>query len=272
MLPETPRVPVDLAWAEELKVFLHAQLAEAPAPNSIEGQVQGVFLAGYCRDLALVRYAEGGPIDEVRALLRRSSEFHFEVFKLRGIDHTAPVADRAAQSDDRSLTNSRRGLQAMEVALACGALDLARALAPWIWDAPDASYLGPGSVVCTPEEQHLAYALRDLLLDRFEEGLREIHALPALPPEQEDRATILTALLKADPPVFAWALGELHTFHLDQVGHPGTLDTLEDLLDIPTLAYAVLGRNRLPDLNPLPSDAFLPLELPFPQLHEALNR
>lgn len=252
MFPETPRVPLNQAWARELKAFLQAQMDGAPAPEATFNQVQAIFQSGYVRDLGLLRYAEGAPLAEVRDLLRRSAAYLLEVFRLR---------ENAPEDGHSSLTHSGRGSEAMELALACGALDLARAVAPLVRDPEDASYLGPDSVVCTPEEQGLAYALRDLLLGRPEESLAQIRALQDLDRGQSERAALLSALAREDAQTFSWALQELHTRHLDQVGHPGPLDTLEDLLDLRTLAFAAMGNQVFPALKPLSADPFLPLDL-----------
>lgn len=262
MSPETLRVPLDLAWASELGAFLRTQMDGAPAPEDLEGGAQGVLQAGYARDAGLLAYAEGHPLAEVRVLLRRSAEYTLAVFQAR-VD-----PDEAGDASGASLTNSRRGREALELALACGAVDLARALAPLVWDPPGAGYLGPGSVVCTAEEQATAYALRDLLLGCPSDALAEVRSVAVVSRSEADRLAVLSALACGDHARFAWALSELHRCHLDRVRHPGRLDDLEDLLDLPALAYAALGRHIFPDPVPLPADAFLPLDLgtPDPEL------
>ena len=241
MSPETLRLPLDVTWAEELKGFLAAHLKDAPPPDLIEGQVDGVFLAGYCRDMGLIRYVEGAALDEVRTLLRRSCSYTLEVFNFRDAD---------PEEADASLTNSRRGLQTMELALACGAPDLARTLASLVWDRPNASYLGPGSVVCTPEEQHLAYALRDALTDQGAgKGLQELRAFVPLTPEQDRRASLLTSFWNDDAAAFSGNLSNLHALHLARVENRGPLNKLDDLMDVLTLAYAALGATHFFDLN-----------------------
>ena len=245
-------MPVDFGWAQELAAFLEVQRKGAPAPDSIESQIQGVFQAGYCRDLGLIRYAQDGDVDEVRKLLRRSTEYTIAVYQFR---------DMEPHASDVSLTNSRRGLHALELALSGGAIDLAKRLAPMVWDPPDASYLGPGSVVCTAEDQHLAYALRDLLMDRLDDGRKELDAPMHLEAQQEHRASMLRALLNHDRAESERALTASHAFHLDVVDGRNSLNNLDDLLDVPTLAYAALGRARISDLKLPPPDAYLPLEL-----------
>ena len=266
MSPEKLRVPLDTAWAEELEGFLRGQMKDAPGPDSIEDQAQAVFLAGYCRDLGLLRYAEAARLEEVRQLLRRSTQYTLEVFRMReaGQDEDPP--------SDLSLTNSRRGLDAMELALASGALDLAKTLAPLIWDPPGASYLGPGSVVCTPEDQHLGYALRDILTGRSEEALGELNAPPSEPdpdlddeaepdPDHERRAPALRSLLSGDASEATQALAASHAAFLQRVEGRGPLGKLEDLMDVPTVAYAALGRSRYPKVRLPKQDPYLPLEL-----------
>jgi len=50
------------------------------------------------------------------------------------------------------------------VALAIGHSSAARKIAGFIADAPDANYIGRNSEVCTPEQQKVAYAFRDVYL------------------------------------------------------------------------------------------------------------
>ena len=188
-----------------------------------------------------------------------------KVFKFRDAD---------PEEADASLTNSRRGLQTMELALACALRILARTLAYLVWDRRNASYLGPGSVVCTPEEQHLAYALRDALTDQGAgKGLQELRAFVPLTPEQDRRASLLTFFWNDDVAAFSGNLSNLHALHLARVENRVSLNKLDDLMDVPTLAYAALGATRFFDLNLPPADPFLPLELPrLDTAHPASSR
>lgn len=256
------RVPVDIAWARELDAFVSAAIVDVPPPDELDDQAQGALAAGYHRDLGLLRYADGAPLDEVRAAFRRATEYTLALFRLR-----APREPWQPTEDvDESLTNSRRALDALELGLACGAHDLATALAPLVWDPPGATYIGPNSVVCTPEEQRLAYALRDLLVN---DGASDV--VGALPDTewhttlQQARGWALVSIAARDPNALAIAIETLREDHRAAVrarlAEIGALDRLDLLLDVPSLAYAALGRARL-GYVPLPdADAYFPHDL-----------
>jgi hypothetical protein len=255
------RVPVDEAWGHELGAFVQNAITQSPPPEALDDQVQGVFAAGYHRDLGLLRYAAGAPLGEVRGAFRRSAEYTIAVFRMR---EGAPW--ESAPDVDPSLTNSRRALHAMELALAAGARDLAEALARLVWDPPDASYLGPTSVVCTLEEQRLAYALRDLLLgETASDALRALPGTEWRDAGQRARGWGIVSLAAGDPHAAGVALALLHDEHLARVRDVASLDRLDDLLDVPTLAYASVAYAAL---SPAPArwtlprdDAFLSLDL-----------
>lgn len=264
---EFRRVPVDVAWARDLDAFVNAAIGEVPPPEELEDQAQGALAAGYHRDRGLLRYAEGAPLDEVRAAFRRATEYTLALFRLRAPREPWQPADDV----DESLTNSRRALEALELALACGAHDLATALAPLVWDPPDATYIGPSSVVCTPEEQRLAYALRDLLAndganDGASDGASDVvNMLPDTEWHtslQRARGWALVSVAAHDSHALALAIAALREAHRAAVrarlAEIGTLDRLDLLLDVPSLAYAAFGRAHL-GYVPLPdADAYFP--------------
>ena len=256
------RVPVDAAWARDLDAFVRAAIRSVPPPDEIDDQAQAALAAGYHRDLGLLRYADGAPLDDVRALFRRATEYTLALFRLRAPREPWQSADEV----DESLTNSRRALEALELALAGRAHDLATTLAPLVWDPPDATYIGPTSVVCTPEEQRLAYALRDLLVNA-----QPSDAIRALPDTawryaaQRARGWAMVSIAAHDSSALAVAIEMLREEHSAAVrarlAEIGTLDRLDLLLDVPSLAYAALGRARLGYVPRRDSDAYFPHEL-----------
>jgi len=256
------RVPVDAAWARDLAVFVRAAIRAVPPPDEIDDQAQAALAAGYHRDLGLLRYADGAPLDDVRALVRRATEYTLALFRLR-----APREPwRSADEVDESLTNSRRALEALELALAGGAPELATTLAPLVWDPPDATYIGPTSVVCTPEEQRLAYALRDLLTNTpSSEAIRALPDTEWRSAAQRARGWAMVSIAAHDPIALAVAIELLREVHAAAVrarlAETGALDRLDLLLDVPSLAYAALGRARLGDVPLRDSDAYFPRAL-----------
>jgi hypothetical protein len=251
-LSPEPRLPaLDLPWAEGIERFCAEageELArEMAAPGSGGGgQVEHVLLATYLKDLGLSRYALGFPLEDVKEIFQLAARALLRVFELRG---TAP---------DESLANSRRGREALLLALAAGDQALARSLAPYVEDPEGASYLGPGSVVTTPDDQALAYAWRDLVLG--------VTILPlALGPQANPGALLEAAALESlatgDGASFRAALGRLLTWHEEQATREEHRHQPDWLLCLPGLALATLAvergvaeRRELPGRSPyLPS-------------------
>lgn len=254
-MSEAPRISVDATWADPLEAFLRKQIADGPAPAAVESQVEAFFHAGYFRHLGLLRYALGAPLEEVRRHFRLSSEFSLAVYRFRD---RAGGESADAPAVDASLTNSRDGLAALELALACGARELATTLAPLIEDPPGARFPSAGSEVCTPDDQAVAYALRDFLLNR-----------PPVPnaldpstfaPKRAASLDALRALSHDDRVAFLSALETLHSEHLEALAVPRPVPDIESLIDIPTLALAALSAGRYPELARL-ADPRLPFGL-----------
>jgi hypothetical protein len=151
------------------------QMAHLDAQPGSVGQTDYVLAAEYALDCAFTNYALGTASEEVRGWLARAANALAQVFRRRGTapglvvtnaaNGTVPRRD-TSRAPDFSLTNSRRGLLAMYAALANGDHRLAEEIAGLVGDPPDASYIGPNSEVCTPEEQQLAYAVKSLLLGK----------------------------------------------------------------------------------------------------------
>jgi hypothetical protein len=161
-------------------------------------QTRSAFLAGDSCIIGFNRYALGHPFGEVKDAFREASQAYLTVFNLRGTEPTFPVvvltvdpeksqADPAfvigerplhpPGSKDYSNTNSKEGLRAVFSALIAGDTSLAVQLADRLWDPPNASYIHPDSEVCTPNEQHFAYAVKYLLKGDDEKAKKEIDKL-----------------------------------------------------------------------------------------------
>lgn len=221
--------PVDRAWAADLEAFLRGQLDGAPEPAEISDPVSAVLIAGYLRDRGLLGAATGMPPDEIAAVWRRSVEYTTTAF--RGDPDGA----------DHSLANSRRGLEAMELGLAAGAIEAVQHLALLVADAPDASYLGEGSVVCTPEQQSLAYTTRDLVLGRPDPG-RWLRRTQLRTGERALYTGLLAALSRRDAADAAWLHTALHQAYRRRVLALPTRRHLDDCVDVVALATLVLAR------------------------------
>ncbi|MET4134344.1 hypothetical protein ABIC21_000538 [Pseudarthrobacter sp. PvP090] len=247
MYPDQLRL--DHAWAAELTEFLRRQLDSAPDHDE-DDPVGAVLTAGYLRDLGLLGAVTGMAPEEVRDLWRQSV-----------LLTTVPFRMRPGTDEDQSLANSRRGLEGMELGLAAGALDVVRDLAKLVQDPPGASYLGEGSVVCTTEEQLLAYATRDLVLGREGPG-RWLARIGAPTGAHALRTALLVALARANAADARWLCEEIHREYLQRIAGEAILRRLDDCVDVPSLAALVLARQVGLDLTPDQADPWLPLVVP----------
>lgn len=141
-------------------------------------QISYSLAASNSHGIGTYKYALGAPLSEVRHYLAEAARWLERVFELRGtapsfsvtvvaLDPASPPGRPRELSHkplhppgdkDYSLTNSVSGLQGMYLALIVGDKARARHLAEMVWDPPAASYIGPDSEICTPDQQHLAYA------------------------------------------------------------------------------------------------------------------
>jgi hypothetical protein len=255
MTDRPPRHPhLDVAWARSTLRFceewlgeLRAELAAAGAPA---GQIELVLAVDLGRDAGLLRYALGDDLATVRRHLADAAEACERVFELRGLEPAldAVVVDgedvravHAPGARDHSLTNSRRGLLAMHLALAVGDRPLATRIARLVGDPPDASYLGDDSVVCTWEEQRLAYALRDLLAGDPAGALAAPAAMPAGDLGAAAQAELLAALAARDGTAVRGALARLLAWHRAEAEHEANAHDVRRLLSLPATALAALA-------------------------------
>jgi len=146
-------------------------------------QTRHSSLASDYESIAWFSYALGFPIDKVKEAFSKAAHAHLKVFELRGSESAFPAYNfhydashppgtpestvefkrfHEDQDVDYSLTNSQKGYVAVCEALVSGEDTVADKLSALIWDPPDASYIGPKSF-CTSNDQHLAYALRQLI-------------------------------------------------------------------------------------------------------------
>ena len=255
------RLNLDPTWATGLKLFLEGQLKNAAGVNEVEGQVEAIFIAGYFRDLGILRYAEGHNLEGVADIFRRSSAYNLKAFSFHGTVVNKIIGGSESTVVDHSLTNPNSALQALELALACGASEIAVSLAKYVWDPPYASYIAPDSVVCSPEDQHLAYALRELLSGKYKSGLEELALLDHATGRVRQRTLLLLALLTENYGEFTSALEIHHENFLKKVNQKTVFNDLEDILDITALAYINLGRVHFPEFVLTKSDVFMPFGL-----------
>ncbi len=262
----TPRYhDLDLDWAKDVKEFCERARTEMGSDGP-ESQIDFVLLAGYDMDLAFLEYGLGEDLATVRTHFAEAVQALTRVFELRATSLALPIVSVGAQPDpdrpllDHSLTNSKRGLLAMYLALISGGPQEARRLAALIGDPPEATYLGEDSTVCTPEDQQLAYFLKALLLGEKPEPPRQTES------SSEGRAFerfMLEALWAGDGRVFLDSLRRLLVW---QEGQRRAEEHRQDpawWICVPGLALSVLAASRFliePDSLPQ-NESGLPLAL-----------
>jgi hypothetical protein len=121
-------------------------------------------LANDYRQLALLAYAAGGSCEHCRKLFIESARAHLELVKLRG-DGSESRPDWTPPPE-YATGNSRSTFEAICRAFVGCDWELARLLAPWVWDPEGSGWISPNSLLCTPQQQTMAYALKDFLLGR----------------------------------------------------------------------------------------------------------
>jgi hypothetical protein len=248
-------------------------------------QTRYSLVASKYKASALLLYALGYPLSEVRAAFAEAVRALQKVFELRGQEAAFPAfvltydpnklpTDPGSHelkpmhppgTMDYSLTNSREGYFGVCQALVAGEDDLAGCLATLIWDPPDASYIGRRSEVCTPNDQRLAYALRELLAGNRDGVLAELKGIRAGSKEtyDTDQATMIRSLVTGETFAFRDALESYLHWHARRAVDKGNLDAVDFFLCLPGLALcreAVRRQVCDPDLFPQ-DNVFLPLEL-----------
>ena len=262
----TPRLQgIDTAWATQLVQFIDQQIEglqqQVQREKESLSQIQYVFLAGYYKDLALLHYALGTQLPEVRTEIAAAAQAYWQVFRLRGTSpafsaefvtlRDRPTGDETDSIErqemhtpgetDSSLTNSRTGLLAMYLALIGAGKDLARRIAELVWDPPNAHYIAPDSVICTRDEQHLAYALKAFLMGQEALVLAELAQITLSQVDVHSQALLLHALHSSNTQRFLQELSTHQAYHLSQAHMTEHQKNPDYFLDIAGLALCTLA-------------------------------
>lgn len=279
---DTDNAAIALADANEHIIKLtHLIAAE---PKSLL-QTRYSSLASDYESIAWFSYALGFPIAEVRSALCYAVSAYLKVFELRGTAPQFPVYKfqydpsyspgipestiefKQLHDNDKvdySLTNSQKGYVALCEALIVGEDLIVEKLSTLIWDPPNATYIGPRSF-CTPNDQHLAYAMRELLYGDIASMLSELAALKT---SRQDvniafQATMLQALAMNDPSNFIRSIAALLCWHEKEAVSRKNYRNPEFFICTPGLALCKLALQRqICTIEDLPNEnVFLPLKL-----------
>lgn len=248
-------------------------------------QTRHSSLASEYGGVAFLSYALGYPLEDVRSALADHARTLAKVFELRGHEDAFPAYvltyDPAKQpsdpdshtlapmhppgTKDYSLTNSRKGFLGVCAALTGGEDEVASRLASLIWDPPDASYIGRRSETCTPNDQRLAYALRELFAGNDDGVLTELKGVRAGMKESydTDQATMIRSLITRDAAAFRNAIDSYLDWHRRRAVDKRNIDAVDFYLCVRGLGLCRLALQRgvcvMDDFTP--DSVFLPLEL-----------
>lgn len=249
-----------------------------------------------CMSLSGFLFAGGYPFDSIRTSLLNAAVACVKVFELRGTEAPIPVmifkydpryppGDPRATIESRpmhppdakdfSLTNSKKNYEAVCAALIAGQFELAAQLASMAWDPPDAPYISPNSEGCTPNDQHLAYALKNLLANDIAETFAELTQVRTVHTRRKlavlgYQASMVHALATNDADQFVRGLVDLLEWHEFEAHREDNLKRPWFYLCYPGLGLSALAvQRKLLTWDQLPDNSvYLPLELlqlpPFP--------
>jgi hypothetical protein len=246
-------------------------------------QTRYASLAMEFTEIGLFHYALGFALDEVRDDFLEAARAHLVVIELRGTEAPFPVTvlrfdparpneppqeiarpDPAAK--DYSSGNSKQAMEAAMLALIAGEHALAGRLALSIWDPPNARYIGPESEVCTPNELHLASALRELFKADKNAAAKEL-AQVRMRRKREGNILpakkMLEGIAKGERGLFVQGLEGLLEWHAEEAQRPNNPRYAEFYLCLPGLGLTILAiRAGLVKLDDLPADnVYLPRSL-----------
>ena len=240
---------IDTTWATQLLQYneqARAEVLHELSERLVEStQLLYSMLADHCYDLGLLHYALGSSYEQVGQYLTEAARAYFRVFQLRGTQSVftatlvelPPVAPKYSATNsselatetlrgevlrsplnlpgevDYSLTNSRIGLRAMFLALISSERDLAHSIAKMVSDPVNATYIGPESEVCTPNEQSVAYAMKWYLLNNSVEASVQLRGLEDPPEYMAHQASVIQALIDRNWSRFLSGLSQLLSEH-----------------------------------------------------------
>jgi hypothetical protein len=265
---------------ESLVEDLKRSIAEDPDKLR---QTRESSLAADVSMLAAYHYALNAPWGQVVDELREAAEAELRVFELRGTESpfpatvvtldidSAPNAQEVISreplhspgSKDYSLTNSRTGLKSIYIALTSGHVLLAHRLAQLIWDPPGADYIGDQSEVCTPGDQHLAYAVKHHILGSETKAREEIDQVRGERQEIALQTPMVKSLLDRDGAAFLIALGSFLKWHEKEAKKKSNRTETDLYLSLPALGLCVLAiRAGVVNVGDLPhGNPHFPVEL-----------
>ena len=151
----------------------------------------------------------------------------------------------------------------MQTALVAGDREQAEGTAELVGDPPDASYIGPDSVVCTPDEQAVAYAVKALLLEQTAIAVYHIGGVSTTaPPLIGEQAVALYALIDGDRAALLGALDRLLDAHAAEAVEPEAAREPRRFMSLPALTLVRLAIDAgLVTRTDVPASIYLPVDV-----------
>jgi hypothetical protein len=257
-----PRFPdVDPSWAESMLRTYEERLRQhsASVPTAPPERLAYAWnaLAGDYREIALLEYAAGAPIENCRDFLVKGAKAHLEVVKIRGTgSHRNPLSPGVQFGDDAT-GNSCSTADAICIAMTAADWQLALDLAPYVWDPPTASYIGPTSVLCTSNQQTAALLLRDYLMENVDGVISRLRAVHDLDAPDAGGLLMIEGIATESRVKLAAGFRRLLAVHAATAARAENYRVPEHFLCIPALGLAALAllrgtikRDDLPRDNP----------------------
>lgn len=271
---------------DDVNFLRQAKESTASSSEGIEFQRRYRMLTLAYASVGSIAYALGYPITFVRDAFASSGFACDKVFELRGTMDTFPVTiitidNRYPDGDprhvrqrpkdppntkDHTMTNSRGNIKGVYAALVGGEFALASDLASLAWDPPDAKWVSWNSVICTPNDQHLAYAVKHFFageVDQMEAELKRLRARPRQEPEREYIVGMWRAIVDRNAFQFREWLFDLLNWHEWEAKKHDPIAASDLYLSVPGVALATLAVKRgVCSISQLPANnVYLPIEL-----------
>ncbi|MBI3409143.1 MAG: hypothetical protein HY040_12420 [Planctomycetes bacterium] len=266
----TPRIKrLDVAFVteqlksrEEVRAETEARIREQPKKGL---QWDMASLCSHCKSMAYYKYALGYPVEEIRQTFGEAATACLKVFELRGtMDDPQTYPPLPHGTKDYSFTNSKACFEGICIALIAAQYEIADKLTELMWDPPKARYIGPRSEVCTITQQHLAYAVKHLLLNQMDDAQKELRRF-VWRSSEAGIAKMVRGLAEKNDAIFVEGLLELLFWHRKEANESYEAynrDYSETYFSLPAAALSNLAvKQCLLKRRDLPADEYLPLEL-----------
>ena len=208
--------------------------------------------------MALEAYALGYEIADVTTMFRAAVDPRLRVLQLRGTTTytaTKPARTPGGQSVTTVLTDFGFGCSWYGYESACrahmvGLPGVAQEIIRLIWDPPDANYVGSRSEICTPEQQKLAYAIRDLDTPAYAESRPRLRRIAqcwrvrGFPKQIAYQAGMIQAIGDGDGTAFSNQLDLLLAWHVRMATRDENRFDRDRFICLPALGLGALALAR----------------------------